>query len=71
MTGGGAEWGLLVLVALPYVCLALIGGGLIRSGRATRRREVERLLEEIRVRRPRPRGERREDAASGSGWRSR
>lgn len=47
MSGGGSLWGVLILVAVPYLILATIGGGLVRARRRAARREVEELLRSL------------------------
>lgn len=42
-------WMFLVLASMPYILLAVIGGGIYRANKRAREREVERLLEEQRA----------------------
>lgn len=54
----GQLWGTAVMMAAPFLVVAVIGGGLARASRRERREAVERSLDELR-----PDGGVEEDAA--------
>ncbi len=48
-TTHGYVWMFLLMASMPYILLAVIGGGIYRAKRREREREVERMLADQRL----------------------